>query len=161
MEDDDTQLKVVGIAHARRIYDVLQMYRQFDTSSLADAPYEEWLESSFPLSIHLQWGDDERPVFMTIAAIDWINRSATFGIFCKEPGNGYAAGLALLNYAFNKLGLNRLTCTIRADNERALCAIRRHRPAHEEAHFRKSLYRNGDFVDTKMFGILCEDWRAV
>ncbi len=160
MEGSNTELKVVGVAHARRIYDVLQQYRQFDTSSLADAPYEEWLELSFPLSIHLQWGSDDRPVFMTIASIDWINRSATFGIFCKEPGNGYKAAMALFRYAFDTLGLNRMLCTVRADNDRCIGAISSYPAIREEAAIRQALYRNGRFVDMKMFGILCEEWRS-
>ena len=156
-----SELKVVGVAHARRIYDVLQKYRQFDTSSAADAPYEEWLESSFPLSVHLQYGTGEQVVYMTISNIDWISRSATFGVFCSQPGNGVTAARALFRYGFDTLGLNRLSCTVRADNGRCFAAIGRCPEVKEEAHIRQCLYRNGDFVDMKMFGILVDDWRAV
>lgn len=163
MGHDDIELRPLGHSDAPRIYAMLRSYRQYDTSSAAEQSYDDWLCGSFPQAQYYEHVDDGYLTILSLGGIDWINRTASFGIFSERPGAGYGfrSGLALFEIAFDKIGLNRLVCTVRSDNARCLAAIAKYGPLRHEATLRQALFRDGRFVDMELFAILVGDWRKV
>ena len=160
MEEHDTKLKLLGVTDAPEIYKILYLHRHWDTAASDERPYDDWLVNVFPIQQYFQWGE-QNPAFLSIGHIEWINRSAYFGIFCSRPGkgDGYGAAMALFDFGFNTMGLNRMTCTVRADNKRAMRAIEKYAPLKHEGTMLGALYRKGHFVDQAIFAILVDDWR--
>ena len=95
--------------------------------------------------------------------INWIDRVSGFGIFIGDPrfrGGGYAtdASFALVKFAFQELGLNRLWLTVLADNEPA-------RKLYERLGFltegtlKHHNHRGGVFHDELVMGLLSKDFK--
>lgn len=136
----------------------------------------------FPLSIEQQnhWFDthlyDERnqrfiidtaefgPVgVISLTDIDWKNRTATDGIklcreSCRGKGIGTDALMALLRYAFDELGLHRVSMTRLEENERS-------RKLHEKCGFkteglsRECIYKRGGYHNLVFAGVTKSDYR--
>ena len=94
--------------------------------------------------------------------IDWKNRKAVMGIIIAKEENhskGYgkeAIGL-LLEYAFNRLGLNKIELTVRAYNERGIrcyeqCGFK------VEGVLREDFFIHGKYTDTIKMAILQSEW---
>ena len=107
--------------------------------------------------------ENNQPVGMvTLTNIDMVNRSAFHGIklhpTCpKGEGIGTDAVMALMDYAFNQLNLNRL------DGEWLLYNTASKRLYekcgwHEEGIKKKAIYRNGIYNDLAICGILKEEF---
>lgn len=161
MEVVNAELRPIGHTEARRVYDMLRRYRDFDTSSTSEQSFDDWLVSAFPRSQYYEWLEDGVVTFVSLGNIDMVNRVATMGIFTEKPGHGYGyrAGLALLSLAFDTLGLNRIVCTVRSDNNRCLNTCERHAAMKYEGTARSALFRNGRFIDMEIFAMLADDWR--
>ncbi len=96
--------------------------------------------------------------------VDLKNRKAVFGIFIGDKnywgkGCGTDATRTLLRFAFGELGLNRVELEVYDFNPRAM-------RCYEKAGFRRdgvrrqALYREGNFHDIYLMGILREEWDA-
>ncbi|MBI4786340.1 MAG: GNAT family N-acetyltransferase [Chloroflexi bacterium] len=96
--------------------------------------------------------------------LDLKNRCAVFGIFIGDKnywskGYGTDATRTLLRFAFEQLGLNRVELEVYDYNPRAM-------RAYEKAGFRRdgtrrqALFRDGDFHDIHLMGILREEWKT-
>lgn len=107
--------------------------------------------------------ENDQPVGMvTLTNIDLVNRSAFHGIklhsSCpKGKGIGTDAVMTLMNYAFNKLNLNRLDGEWIVYNTASKkmyekCGWR------EEGIKKKAVYRDGEYHDLAICGILKEDF---
>lgn len=94
--------------------------------------------------------------------VAWKDRHGTFGIFIGEKqlhGKGYGteALSLLLDYAFKQLNFNRVNSSVFAFNKKSL-------RIHEKTGFkvegtaRKKIYRNGQYHDEVMLGILKDEW---
>ena len=94
--------------------------------------------------------------------VDLKNRCAVFGIFIGDKeywskGYGTDATRTMLRFAFEQLGLNRVELEVYDFNPRAL-------RAYEKAGFRRdgtrrqALYRDADFHDIHLMGILRAEW---
>jgi len=101
---------------------------------------------------------------VSVFGINWKNRTATFGvvIFVKDCwGRGYGtdAAMALLDYAFHRLNLRKITSSVMAYNERskrlhaALGMV-------QEGVRRKETYHNGEYHDELIFGVFREEWES-
>lgn len=94
--------------------------------------------------------------------VNYLNRNAQLGIMIGEKGQwdkGYGkdAVRALLEFAFGKLGLNRIDLKLNANNKRALacyesCGFRL------EGRKKKHLFYDGEYCDELAIGILRQDW---
>lgn len=97
--------------------------------------------------------------------IDWKNRMATTGsvIFYKEywkKGFGTDAKMLLLDFAFNRLNLYRINSSVIAFNERSAgCLI--NCGYVEEGRRRNYHFRNGQYHDQILFGILNSEFKEV
>ena len=107
--------------------------------------------------------EDDKPVGMvTLTNIDLVNRSAFHGIklhpTCpKGKGVGTDAVMTLMEYAFNQINLHRL------DGEWFLYNTASKRLYekcgwHEEGIKKKAIYRNGEYHDLAICGILKDEY---
>lgn len=97
-----------------------------------------------------------------LTRIDWRNRSAELAVWIgdrayRQRGCGTDAMRLALGYAFKLLGLNRVTYLAAATNDAAVEAYQ-HVGFRDEGRMRQALYRDGQYSDVVMLGILREDW---
>lgn len=83
--------------------------------------------------------------------IDWISRSAWFGIFIGDPsargkGVGAAAMADILDFGFKDLGLNRIALEVAASNAQAIRLYEK-LGFEREGLLRKSRFIDGAYVD--------------
>lgn len=106
--------------------------------------------------------DDKAVGMATLTNIDLVNRSAFHGIklhpTCpKGKGVGTDSVMTLMEYAFNQINLNRL------DGEWLLYNIASKKLYekcgwHEEGTKKKAIYRDGEYHDLAITGILKEEY---
>lgn len=99
---------------------------------------------------------------MGIHRINWRSRTAITGAVIGEKeywGKGYGqeAKMLLLNYAFNTLGLRKISSDVIAFNERSIkyslgCGYK------EEARLKAQHFRNGEYWDEVILSVFREDW---
>lgn len=99
---------------------------------------------------------------MGFSTVDWVNRTADFGIAIWnkqywDQGLGAEATTLLLKYAFEQLNLNRVELRVFAFNERA-------KSMYEKVGFkqvgrrRKGIFRDGKYHDEFLMDYLREEW---
>ncbi|MBZ0315758.1 MAG: GNAT family N-acetyltransferase [Anaerolineae bacterium] len=102
---------------------------------------------------------------ISIKAPDWKNRSAVFGIAIGDPnywGQGYGtdATRVILRYAFLELNLHRVELYVYNTNPRAI-------KSYEKVGFqlegvkRQAAFRDGQYFDIHIMGILRDEWQAL
>ncbi|HYN96596.1 MAG TPA: GNAT family protein [Pilimelia sp.] len=91
------------------------------------------------------------------------HRQAEIGVILHRDahGRGYAAeaAAALLDLAFHRLGMHRVSARTDARNEAAVRALRR-LGLRQEAHLRQCVTFAGAWHDELIFAILAEEWPA-
>lgn len=146
--DPDIEKKVVGWAFP------LSQYAQ-----------EKWYEKHYgdqDFRFIIETKEDGVVGVETLIDIDWKNRMAQHGIklASKAPhgkGIGTDAVMAIMRYAFDELGLNRLNAAWFPDNKSS-------RTMHmkcgwkEEGVRRNYIYKNGKYHDLVEAGILAEEY---
>jgi RimJ/RimL family protein N-acetyltransferase len=97
--------------------------------------------------------------------IDSKDHNATFGIVIGEKdywskGYGTEAARLLINYGFQQLNLHRISSSAVAFNERS---IKLHKKVdfREEGRLRQVMFKNGQYYDLIMFGILRDEWKGL
>jgi len=139
----------------------------------------------WPLSLagQIRWfesgGDDSRtrrfivegdgvPLGLTgLWDIDWRNRTALSALKLggvsgvRGRGVGTQAINAIMDFAFNDVGLNRLHSTILESNAASLAAYVRKSGWTEEGRLREHVWRNGGFADLIQVGILRSEYAAL
>jgi RimJ/RimL family protein N-acetyltransferase len=98
--------------------------------------------------------------FAGLFAINWIDRSAEFGIAIGPAhwGQGYGREVArqMLDYGFNELNLNRVELHVVASNARGIKAYQAAGFVHEGTK-RKGVLVEGQFEDLLLMGALREE----
>lgn len=94
--------------------------------------------------------------------IDWLNRSAEFGLFIGETeywakGYGMEITRLILTYAFETLNLHRVCLRVDKDNAAAVrcyqkCGLK------QEGIFREEVFRDGKYHDSMIMSILKKEW---
>jgi RimJ/RimL family protein N-acetyltransferase len=102
---------------------------------------------------------------MGLHRIEWKNRVACTGALIGDPdyrnkGFGSDAKMALLEYAFHELGLNKVTSNAFATNPRSVaysqkCGYR------VEGRRRQQMFKGGRFIDLVELGVLRREWEPV
>jgi RimJ/RimL family protein N-acetyltransferase len=108
-------------------------------------------------------GDSAKPIGRTgLHDINPWYRSAGFSIALGEKdywskGYGTEAARLIINYGFDVLNLYRINSSVSGFNERS---IRMHKSIgfREEGRQRGNIYKNGEFHDVVIFGLLREEW---
>lgn len=99
---------------------------------------------------------------VSLTNIDQMNQSAVLHIMIGDAANhgkgvGSFAVCAMLRHAFLNMNLHRIELKVLASNERARhvyekCGFSR------EGIIRKAIYKNGEFVDMLLYGILKDEY---
>ena len=97
-------------------------------------------------------------------SIDWIARIAESGSWlyrAADRGKGYGteAKLLLLEYAFDRLGLNMIWAWVKERNPRSQAALRK-QGYRDAGRFTWSGYGPDGFENARMFDLLATEWRA-
>jgi RimJ/RimL family protein N-acetyltransferase len=96
-----------------------------------------------------------------LQSIDYINGNCVLPIFIAKTMRGRGVGIRLtallLDFAFNKLRLTRVTTYYREDNRISAKLVAR-AAFKIEGTMRKSWFVNGKHLDMIMAGVLQEDW---
>lgn len=94
--------------------------------------------------------------------VDWINRTGRVPILLgdkNEWGKGYAteARMMMLHFAFFERGLHRISAEILEDN---IASIQLHKRCGfvEEGVLRSAIYKNGEYKNVVVMGVLQEDF---
>jgi RimJ/RimL family protein N-acetyltransferase len=96
--------------------------------------------------------------------IDWKNRTAEHGMMIGFPelrGQGYGTEVVatIMKYAFDELGLSRLSTTIIEYNQPSLATYTRKTPWKIEGTQRQWYFRKGRRWDRHLLGVTAEDYR--
>lgn len=97
--------------------------------------------------------------------VDWVNGHAEIGIAITEPqarGKGIASGAIrlMLRYAFEELGLHRITARIIDGNQPSQQLFKSLGFVHEGV-IREFVRRGGQFLDLHVYGLLLSDWQSL
>ncbi len=98
-----------------------------------------------------------------LTQIDRMNQQAEYSIMIGEKnhqskGLGRQATRAILNHAFLDLNLHRIYLTVLPDNERAI-RLYESIGFQREGIYRKSLFKNGQFIDVLGMSLLRDEYQ--
>lgn len=101
---------------------------------------------------------------VSLKRIDWRSRNAELSIVLGVRelwGKGYGqdAVQTMCRFAFKQLGLNRIYLYVRADHEAGIRAYEKAGFKHEGIA-RQQLYRNGEYHDLILLGLLAQEFVA-
>jgi len=134
--------------------------RQAEEEFIANAAKDE-----HALSLLIVLKDGDRPIGVTgLKDIDFRNRNAEFGIAigekeCWGQGYGTEAARLMVDHAFATLNLHRVSLRVNENNERGIRSYRR-AGFQKEGVLREDYYRDGQYWDMTVMGILKAEWEA-
>jgi RimJ/RimL family protein N-acetyltransferase len=107
---------------------------------------------------------DQRPKAIGgLQSVNYIHGDAVLPILVAKPERGKGLGLqiafVLLDMAFDRLRLRRVTTFFRADNARTERLTRRV-GFRQEGRMREAWFAGGKFLDCVVLGILREEWHS-
>jgi RimJ/RimL family protein N-acetyltransferase len=111
-------------------------------------------------------GKNNKPIGnVALSNIHPKDHHAVFGIAIGEKdywskGYGTEAARLIICYGFEQLNLHRINSFAISFNERSL-RLHRRVGFKEEGRQRKAIFKNGDYHDHVMFGLLREEWQAI
>ena len=93
------------------------------------------------------------------------DHKAIFGIVIGEKDYwnktyGTEAARLLIDYGFQQLNLHRISSSAFSFNERSI-KLHKKLGFHEEGRLRQAMFKNGQYHDLVLFGILREEWRGL
>lgn len=102
---------------------------------------------------------------VSLQEISFINRTAEFAILLGDKrhwgkGLGFLAGKQLLIHGFNKLNLKRIHCGTAATNQSMIKLAGALGMVHEGIR-RQHLFLEGEWVDSVLYGVLREEFKAI
>jgi len=131
---------------------------------------EEWFDKQGKSDTDIVLGIVAKPEQRLIGSmglhrIEWKNRVATTGTLIgdagyRDKGYGTDAKMALLEYAFHELGLNKINSAAFAFNPRSI-AYSRKCGYRVEGRRRQQVFKDGRFHDIVELGVLRAEWEPV
>lgn len=124
---------------------------------------EQYIKSQDAIVIIIVEKKTNKPIGQTgFFRIDYISRAAIFYLAILDPahwskGYGTEATQLMVDYAFKTLNLNRIQLHVCAENTSAIKIYQR-AGFIKEGILRQAMYRQGNFVDFWVMGILRDDW---
>jgi len=110
--------------------------------------------------------ENDLPIGQTaLFRVDYISRSAIFYLAILSPehwasGVGTETTALMVDYAFATLNLNRIQLHVNSENHPAIKIYQRI-GFQKEGVLRQAMYKNGDYFDFWVMGILHKDWRRL
>ena len=90
-----------------------------------------------------------------------LSRRAEMGYWiasdCRRRGYAFEAAFAVMDFGFNKVGLNRIVGKCAADNEPSAALMKKLGMVYEGCH-REEIWLKNRYADIKIFAMLKEDW---
>lgn len=127
---------------------------------------EQYIKSKDAIVLIVVEKETDKPIGQTaFFRIDYISRAAIFYLAILDPahwskGYGSEATQLMVDYAFKTLNLNRIQLHVCAENEPAIKIYERVGFI-KEGVLRQAMFRNGNYVDFWVMGILRSDWLAI
>jgi diamine N-acetyltransferase len=124
---------------------------------------EQYIKSKDAIVLIIVEKETNQPVGQTaFFRIDYISRAAIFYLAILDPaywskGFGSEATKLMVDYAFKMLNLNRIQLHVCAENIAAIKIYERVGFI-KEGVLRQAMFRNGNYVDFWVMGILKNDW---
>jgi len=124
---------------------------------------EQLIKSKEAIVLIIVEKEADKPVGQTaFFRIDYISRAAVFYIAILDPacwskGLGSEATQLMVDCAFKTLNLNRIQLHVCAENTAAIKIYQRV-GFQQEGVLRQAMFRNGNYVDFWVMGILRSDW---
>ena len=78
----------------------------------------------------------------------------------QGKGYGIEAVREILNYLFKKLGKHRVFASVDPENKPSIALLER-AGMRKEAHFRKNLFIDGEWLDECIYAILDDEWQVI
>jgi UDP-4-amino-4,6-dideoxy-N-acetyl-beta-L-altrosamine N-acetyltransferase len=105
--------------------------------------------------------DDEFVGVVNLCNIDLTNKRCSWAYYlARGKGVGKQIELSVLSYVFDDLRLNKLCCEVLAFND-LVVKIHQKYGSKVEGRLRKHIYKNGEFHDVIVIGILKEEWDEI
>lgn len=107
--------------------------------------------------------DDGMIGIITLNNIHPVHRTSTVGALAiaEDAPNRAKAGIEavrkVVKYAFDTLNLNRVECRVWEDNKLTPKIVKQ-MGGTLEATLRQDVFKNGEFIDTLIFGLLRSEW---
>jgi len=123
-------------------------------------------ESDVVFMIEVKWKKRWVPIGTCgLHGIDWHDRDCELGMAIGEKkfwSNGYGTQAArlLVDYAFLQLNMHRVSSAAYAFNTRSL-KMQERIGLKREGIIRKAVYKNGQYHDRIILGILREEWEKI
>jgi RimJ/RimL family protein N-acetyltransferase len=100
-----------------------------------------------------------------LGPINWVHRHAMFGIMIGDKkfwgqGIGQEATRLMVEYAFRRLNLNRVTLGVFAEHESAVRCYE-NVGFRVEGRFRQDLFRDGEYKDRLWMGLLRSEYKTL
>jgi len=129
--------------------------------------YNKILKSNIPTTVFgIELISEKKLIGLSILKnINLIHRKAEFAIFIGDEqvrGKGYAkeSTCQTLSFGFNQLGLNKIYLFVQKNNSAAIKLYEKV-GFQFEGELRKSVYKNGKFINELVMGILKEDFQTL
>ena len=138
------------------------MYTDFKPSM---EKQREWRDKIADDSTRKDWiivVDGEEVGLVTICKIDMINKRCEWAYYLGSPnvrgkGIGRNVEMNILEYVFDKMGLNKLCCEVFCSNE-IVIKIHEKYGSKVEGTRHKHIFKNNEYHDIVEMGILKEEW---
>ena len=174
--DEDTNLCMLEERHAQELYELVDANRAYLREWLPWVDYERAVEDSRAFIKHaLQqfasnegfqlgiWYRGQLAGVIGYHPINWSNRKVEIGYWLAQSFQGKGlmtkACKTLVTYAFDELGLNKVSIQCATGNSRS-CAIPKRLGFTQEGILRDAEWLYDHYVDHVIFGMLARDWQA-
>lgn len=127
--------------------------------------YEKIKKSKDSYHFLIRLNENNRPIgVINLKNLNFKSRFAIFGIMigekdCWDKGYGTEATRLMVRYGFWELNLNRIELAVVSFNKRAIRSYEK-LGFQPEVVKRQSLYRDGEYHDTIVMGLLRDEWEA-
>lgn len=172
--DENSELELVNQGHADELFDLIECNREYLKEWLPWLDRNRYLQNTidyikisqiqFERNESLQFALKHRGKVAGIVGfhrIDWINRLTSIGYWIGEEYQGKGlvtkSCVKVLDYSFERMGLNRIEIRCASDNRKSR-AIPERLGFQEEGLIRQAEWLYDHFVDHVVYGMLESQW---
>jgi RimJ/RimL family protein N-acetyltransferase len=159
LEDFETLMPFLESMDYLRWSNLSTAYPRFTPQTLLDSMREDRKNrTGYQFVIRLQ-ADDQPIGTCGLTQIDWHSRNARAGLGIADQGHAVDTLKVLLRYGFDEVNLHRVGAEVAGYNTEAV-------KAYEavgfvvEATLREAIYRDLEYYDMLLMGVLASEWRA-
>ena len=161
-DDLDPSLRVVGDDRVTRWLSFNSLTREQQaerlTGAIQRAAADPRIEYYLAVTPH---SDDALIGFVRIGLSGVKAAKLGYAIAADHWGNWYATDAArtMITFAFQELGLHRITAAIGPDNTSSIAVVKR-LGFTREGHLRDHVFTNGAWRDSELYSILVHEWNV-